>query len=248
MNIYKKLGLVSDQTGIINRYNREKENWDFHCQRTKDFILKSTETKANKSVAIFGSGWLLDVPIAELNSRFLQVYCFDLHHPAEIVHKYRKQTNIHFVESDITGGWILWTYNLLKNKQLQQNLVLPDFKFSHEIDFDFYVSVNILNQLDILICDILNEHKIGNKLIIQQIKQQIQQSHIQMLRTGKSGLISDITEQQVNNENEISEKINLIYTDLPKPNFNENWIWKFDTHKTYHNHCNTHFEVVAIDF
>ena len=43
-NIYSKFGYISDQKGILSRYNREKKNWDEHLNNCKKY-LKNKEGK-----------------------------------------------------------------------------------------------------------------------------------------------------------------------------------------------------------
>ena len=63
----RRAGYLKDQTGIRRRYEREQEPWQQHIDNTRRFIVESARKAANhKSVAVLGSGWLLDVPVDEL--------------------------------------------------------------------------------------------------------------------------------------------------------------------------------------
>ena len=72
--LLRKLGFFLDSEGILNRYYREKGAWDSHLENTKKAILQSAESKGKNIAVVLGSGWLLDVPLAELAEMFGKVY------------------------------------------------------------------------------------------------------------------------------------------------------------------------------
>ena len=93
----RKMKFISDQEGIMNRYLREKDHWDLHLNRTKKFILDSFIKKERRSVAVLGSGWLLDLPLNELVNRFEKILLVDINHPAQIRNKVRSYNNVEVV-------------------------------------------------------------------------------------------------------------------------------------------------------
>ena len=66
----RKMGYISDQEGIMKRYLNEQDKWEFHLQNTRQFILDSFKDVQIRNLAIFGSGWLLDLPLEELSKKF----------------------------------------------------------------------------------------------------------------------------------------------------------------------------------
>ncbi|MCK4663804.1 MAG: hypothetical protein KAT68_13110 [Bacteroidales bacterium] len=250
--IINKMGFISDQKGIIDRYFREQQGWNEHIKNTKNFILKSAEIKNKEKVAILGSGWLLDIPIENISKNFKEVYLYDINHPKQIEHKINKYSNVKLITCDITGGVTKQVFNLIKQfKKGKQkvninDIVYNDFIFSEKMDF--VISVNIMNQLDNLIIEYLERFNIFKSVELLQIRKKIQEVHIKSLPLNKSCLITDHEELVLNDKNELEKKNNLIFVDLPKGNFRKKWTWKFDSCKTYIKNKKTYFNVIGIDF
>jgi len=250
--ILKKMGLIQDQDGIMKRYLNEGENWESHIKNTSDFIKECLTGSGAKSVSILGSGWMLDIPQRFLADNFELVLFYDLRHPRQLKHKYRKQRNFQFIEMDLTGGILEKAYRVLNGKRkvnisnLEEELIVPPLKFP--IYSDFIVSVNILNQLDILIVDYLKGKIEIPNTIIERLRRNIQQNHLNILEPGKSLLITDFEEISLDSDREKLGSKPLIYTALPQPKKQNQWTWKFDTQFTYHQNCLTNFEVMALMF
>ena len=249
--ILKKFSFKNDQQGIINRYMRETENWDKHLQNTKEFIIQSTKQKKKNTCMILGSGWLLDVPIDELSQIFDKVILVDIVHPSQIVHKLRKHQNIEFITVDITGLMEV-VYHFLKQKSKPPKSL--DFiklnyqnEWFHKLEHaDFVASVNLLNQLDILICDYIKKTKTYTTEEILEFRKTIQQNHLDLLPKGKSCLITDYEEVRLN-KGLIIETKPLVYIKLPTNDKSKKWPWNFDTHGTYHKNFDTVFKVIGIE-
>lgn len=64
------MGYLNDQQGIMNRYLGESKQWEKHLPRCRKFITSTFEDpgggEKKESVAVLGSGWLLDVPLDHL--------------------------------------------------------------------------------------------------------------------------------------------------------------------------------------
>ena len=228
--IFEKLGYSLDQEGILSRFLRESEEWKSHLENTKSFIKKSYQGKSYKSIAVFGSGWLLDLPIEDLIADFEEIYLFDITHPQQITHKYRKNSHVHFIEADITGGLAKYIYTLINSKKIDQHIdmsILQEIAFTYPIQFDFVVSLNILNQLDILLIDALQSHIKLNNNDIEQFRTLVQQQHVTMLQTYNYCLISDWEQISGNIDDSTSSK-KLIYIDEPKVTTKQEWLWNFD--------------------
>ncbi len=253
--VIRKFSFRKDQDGIINRYLRERSGWQSHLDNTRQFILESAATKEKKSVCVLGSGWLLDVPLEELSEMFDKVVLVDIIQPRQIKHKASKLGNVEVVETDITGGAATAVYELLKKKKKNAELQLADAEFDSknfglDVDisqFSFVVSVNLLNQLDILIVDHLIEQELFDNEQSMLLKKRIQKQHLNSLPIGKSCLISDYKEQVYNGE-AFERSRDLVFVQLPKGNFHEKWVWKFDSSGRYYHKRKTYFDVKAIDF
>lgn len=245
--IFRKIGFYSDQNGILNRYKREKKNWDNHLEKTKKFILKSAETKGKETVLVFGSGWLLDIPIEELSKQFKKVVLFDVSHPDKVLKYLKKFKNVETVELDLTGYSSI-IQEITGNTDILN--LIPETKYVEiikNINADFFVSVNLLNQLDILLVDFITSKNDFSDEIIKKFRKKIQNEHLALLPKNKSCLITDYLQMNYNKDSKINET-ELIYTQFPISNYEENWEWIFDTKGTYNEFSKIIFKVKGIDF
>jgi hypothetical protein len=250
--LLRRFGYKTDQEGIINRYLREEGGWNEHLEQTKNFILQAADNKQNKSIVVLGSGWLLDVPIEKLSEKFEKVVLADVAHPRQIEHKVKKMPNVQLLNTDVTG-LVEPIYETLK-KRKKQKVALSDIQPEYDNQLiteienaDFIVSVNLLNQLDILICDYINKFKLYSKEEISLFRKQIQTNHIQLLPANKSALITDYEELNLDEHDKIIKRKRLVHIDLPNEKQAVKWKWSFDLKKTYHTNCKTVFKVMAVE-
>jgi hypothetical protein len=250
--VLRKMDFFSDQAGIIRRYQREAHEWQPHLEATKKFILQSATSKSHGTVFIMGSGWLLDVPLEELSAMFQRVVLFDIYHPSQVRHYIRKFSNVECKELDITGGTIKQTFDLVSNAR--KSKVLPDISvlksegFQYPDTADFYVSVNILNQLDILLADYITKYFPQAEYLLFPIRQLIQQQHINSLPKGRTALITDYEECVIHKRGLVESRKNLLYCTFPSVINQQQWIWKFDHLGLYNPSRITLFKVKAIEF
>ncbi|MCL2328246.1 MAG: hypothetical protein FWC39_07000 [Bacteroidetes bacterium] len=246
--IYKKLGYTTDQEGILRRFLREEQGWRTHLEHSKQCIREFYADKQYKSIAIFGSGWLLDVPINDLLRDFEHVYLCDISHPRQITHKYRHCVNLHFVECDITGGFARHIYDCLYQKKEYTAADIfnfePDFQFLPET-LDCVVSLNVLNQLDGLMLDALESNMQLSINEIEQFKTLIQTQHIELLSAYPYCLISDWSKISISQKNGISEETPLTFTQSKLPPLQHEWLWKFDSQGNYESDTIVQFRVKA---
>ncbi|OFX61241.1 MAG: hypothetical protein A2046_16670 [Bacteroidetes bacterium GWA2_30_7] len=250
-NFYNELGYITDQNGIFTRYNREKKNWDEHLEKCKNYIISFCENNSTENIVILGSGWLLDVPIEYLSKRFKKVYLIDVNHPINIKKLQRSYSNLEFIVDDITGGIAkLAQQSVLDFKKTKTKVELSEFEkvyYKQNIYDSSIISLNILNQLDIIIIDYLKQYKIYAEQEILQLRTIIQNNHIQFLSKNRTCLISDI-EEYIINKNDIIEKTNqLVHCQLPIGKNSKEWIWKFDTKMRYIDNKKTYFKVLATE-
>jgi len=242
---------ISDQEGIMNRYLREKDNWDSHLDNTKDFINASFKGREISTVAVLGSGWLLDLPLKKLSERFKKVLLVDVHHPPQVHKKVEKYDNVILFETDLTGGGIefCWELRIKKGDHFKTH-VLDDFEPKRPdlpIKVDAYISLNLLNQLDILLVDFL-KRKNGRFLEDEydRFRKNLQDFHLEWITKKPACLISDVLEINVCDEG-IEEK-QLIYTEFPEAKRNGEWTWDFDLSGQYQEDCKTSMFVRAFEW
>ncbi len=248
------MGYLQDQQGILNRYFRESSNWRGHLDRTRDFI-KSAFTTRNQgengagSVAVLGSGWLLDVPLDDLLQSFKKVYLVDIYHPPQIRKKVENLKNVILLEEDLTGGAIehIWRFTSEKGQGTVEDL-LKTLRLTPPLTSiapSAYISVNLLNQLDIILCDYLSKHCRAETKVLNQIRTLIQSFHLQWITKKPGCLITDTREISIHRDGTHEVK-SLLFTPLPEGTRSEKWNWDFDTSGTYRSGIRSRMEVEAV--
>jgi len=239
------MGYAIDQDGIIARYNRERENWQAHLDICKKTILNFIKQSAPQSIAIIGSGWLLDIPVQELERMNIQVHFIDIVQPYQVRYKYRNIKHFHFHEIDALGGTAIEVYKGIHNKTFSIDRFSPN-SFILDFEIDAIVSLNILNQLDILLLDYIKENIAISSDEELEARKKIQQSHLTFLKNYKYCLISDIRETATNIKTNQTEKKDLCHIDLPENLPRKEWQWIFDTEGMYKDGCRVLFDVIAL--
>jgi len=243
---------ISDQSGIMDRYLREQDNWTAHLENTKQFILESFDEMKNVTVAVLGSGWLLDLPLKSLAATHRKVLLVDAFHPPQVCKKVGKYSNVELFETDLTGGGMKFCWELRKAKDEHlSKYILDDFKPEKPVlpyKPDAVVSLNILNQLDVLLVDFLKRKNVNVvESEIRSFRRKIQQFHIDWI-TGKPGcLITDTMELVSGYQDGNSEK-RLVHVELPEGRRTREWIWDFDLSGTYHAGKETRMKVNAVEW
>jgi len=244
----RRAGYTNDQIGIRSRYVRERGNWQEHLDNTRQYIICAAQKAANHgSVAVLGSGWLLDVPVEELSELFNDVYLVDIVHPEPVKERIRRLTNVHLITADLTGGAVQMAVNASSFSEFADNLKKNTTKLGFS-KYDFVVSVNLLNQLDIILCDYLKERFGVDSEDLSAIRTSIQQQHIDEMPVGKSCLITDYQQIDTDISNRITKQCHLLYCKLPQASSEKEWNWLFDTNQRYSIKNNTTFRVKALCF
>ncbi len=246
--IAREEGYVADQKGIQNRFVRERQHWQSHLDNTKQYIQDSAKHRdSKKSVAVLGSGWLLDVPISELAQEFVDVYLYDIVHPVQVEVNMKKYPNVHLVVADLTDGAIELAAQSKSFEEFRN--ALNQIPFAHNLhEFDFVVSVNLLNQLDIILCDYVKEKFSVAESDLVPIRRQVQQHHVDSLPKGKTCLITDYCEENMLPDSTLTQQKMLLYCTLPLASNVQEWKWIFDTSQRYCAGQNTILKVKAMEF
>lgn len=246
------MGYVRDQEGIMNRYLRESSNWKEHLERTRRFISESFSQTNAETVAVLGSGWLLDVPLDHLLKRFRHIYLVDIHHPIQIRKRISSVNQVELIETDLTGGAVELIREYYHSGKRPSGdgpapLHLPMKPPLAHIQPDAFISVNLLNQLDIFLCDYILKHKHFQQDELIPFRATIQAFHVDWISNLPGCLISDILEEVEVPAGEKTAKA-LLHTRLPDSFRSERWWWDFDTLGTYYPGSRTRMEVQAIEW
>lgn len=234
------------QNGIIRRYLAEPKGWGVHAERCKKFIVSALHDIKPQSVAIMGSGWLLDVPLDALLAQCQRVVLMDIVHPRQIAHQHGNNPKIEMLYTDVTGlsPYLIST----SRKQLTHSAICKHID-AHRIDlqpYDMVVSLNLLSQLPEGVAQHLHKRATLSEAQHTDIARRIQQAHVDMLPKGKSLLISDVEEEFLDEDHRLIGSNPTVLIDLPQSPQAQRWDWVFDTHYAYREDCHTTLKVQAI--
>lgn len=246
--ILSKIGFYLDQKGIMNRYLREVNHWNFHLEKSKKAILEGANGKNRNKVIVMGSGWLLDVPFSELAGMFQEVWLADIYHPPQVVKRVSAFSNIKFIQVELTG-MAEQVYNAAKvYRKTRFKTPVKDLKSNLPIDlsaYDYVISCNILSQLDIILTDFLKDHQVYSDEELKEISRLIQLAHLSALPPDKTTLICDLEEIVLDAHELETRRRPLVLVPLPELDKMSAWVWKFDTQMTYYNSLKTYFKVAS---
>lgn len=224
------MGYYKYQDGLIHRHLGQEGGWDSHLKKCRDYILKAVSALSPSTITVLGSGWLLDLPLAELAETAGKIYLADIVHPPEVARQTSGFRNVELIETDITGGFIIDVWNksagfrLFRKEMQPDDLNVPDFDF----DFDpgLVVSLNLLTQLENLPLEFLKKKTKLKDEETGRLRRMIQEAHVSFLMRHDSILISDYEEVFVTGEN----KHEIVSTMLVDPfgSDREEWTWDFD--------------------
>lgn len=250
--IIRRMGFIKDQQGIMNRFIRESSGWQTHLENSRNFISGSFHQTEAETVAVLGSGWLLDVPLEDLIRRFRHIYLVDIHHPVQIRKKTAAMNQVELVEEDLTGGAVVQIWERLRGSKRAVREKMLNGQINLEtplagIHPDAFVSVNLLDQLDTFLCDYMMKLGRFQQESLAPLRASIQAFHLDWIKKKPGCLITDTIEEVVDRKGNRSSK-GLLYTELPVGIRYDSWRWNFDTMGTYHPGSRTHMEVQAVEW
>jgi hypothetical protein len=146
----KHLGYLHEIIGTRSRHRRCREAWEPHLANTRRMILEAAETAAtHRKAVVYGSGWLLDIPLEELAQRFEDIVLVDVLHMNPVKRLAARHPNVRLATADLSG-----VIGSLDRDEIPSPIGdLP------EDDADLLVSANLLTQLPYLPCEALRRRK-----------------------------------------------------------------------------------------
>ena len=244
-----KLGYYNYHNALLNRSFNQHGGWDSHCDRCRSYILNALDRYKPEKVTVLGSGWLLDLPLAEMVEKTLKVCLIDIVHPPEVIYQTRTFSNVELLEEDVTGGLIeeVWQktgkhFFSGKLKSLQ-NVNIREY--SPTSDPGMVISLNILTQLEYLLVQFLKKRASIREDELNQFRSEIQKKHTDFLKKHRSILISDYAEIFTDKSGNITTIPSLL-TDLPQGHFQEEWTWQFEQTNNYLYNSTSVMNVIAI--
>ena len=225
------MGYYNYQNGLIYRHLNQEGGWDDHHDHCRSFILKALDFYRPEKITVLGSGWLLDLPIAEMVERTGKICLVDIVHPPDVINQVGKLKNVELIEQDVTGGLIeeVWQKkresSYLNKLRSLQNIIVPEYRPDYEPGM--VISLNILTQLESLLVDYLKKGSFIKEEELNFFRTEIQKKHVDFLLKHKSVLITDITEIFTDKSGNVTY-IPTAFIDLPNGQCKEEWSWHFD--------------------
>jgi hypothetical protein len=244
-----RLGYYNYQNGLIYRLINQEAGWESHLKNCRRVILKALEIYKPGKVTVLGSGWLLDLPLAELVESTTKICLVDIVHPPDVIRQVKAFRNVELIEQDVTGGLIeqIWNkranYNFFNPLPSLKDIIVPEYK--QEDDPGMVISLNILTQLESLLVRFVNKRSKIKEEGINIFRKEIQKKHIDFLNKHKSVLISDYAEVITNRLGSI-KTIPTLLADLPPYQLKEEWTWKFDQTGADLYNCKSQFKVFGL--
>jgi hypothetical protein len=229
--ILNRLGYYSYQHGFIVRHINQETGWKSHLEKCRNFILKALEIYKPEKITVLGSGWLLELPLAEMLEKGSKICLIDIIHPPEVVKQVSNLPEVELRTEDISGGLIneIWQktsgLSLFKKLNSLDDIQIPEYKF--DSDPGIVISLNILTQLETLPVKYLIKKSKVEEVEIMKFRKKIQNNHLNLLKKHKSILITDLAEVFTDSSENVSEQQSVII-DLPEGKYKEEWTWDFD--------------------
>jgi hypothetical protein len=243
------MGYYNYQKGLIYRNLGQEGGWDNHLERCRSFILKAIEFYKPSRLTVIGSGWLLEVPLAEMVEKCAKINLVDIIHPPDVVSQSADLLNVELIEQDVTGGLIEEVYkksgkfSLFRKLRTLESIIVPEYKPA--FDPGMVISMNILTQLESLLIDFLKKRSKIKENEYSRLRSDIQKKHIDFLMKYNSVIVTDYAEVITNMSGSI-KTIPTLMADLPPGKFREEWTWNFDQTGADLYNSRSLFKVVAI--
>jgi hypothetical protein len=226
-----RMGYYDYQNRLLYNLLNQQGRWDEHLENSRRFIIRALEYFKPEKVTVLGSGWLIDLPIAEMIEKKVKICLTDIIHPPDVIRQAGNIMNIEIAEQDVTGGLIeeVWQkakrYSFIHKLRSLKEIRIPEYV--PESDPGLVISLNILTQLESQLIYFLKKRSKIMEEEYDSFRAQIQKKHIDFLKKYRSVLLTDTTEVITDSSGDI-KKIPTLVADLPPSEFREEWTWNFD--------------------
>jgi hypothetical protein len=243
------MGYYNYQNGLIIHHVNQNGGWEDHQVHCRRLIEKALELYKPEKITVLGSGWLLELPVAEMIEQTKTVCLIDIIHPPDVISQVGSYANVELIEQDVTGGLIeeVWQktrkYSFVRKMKSLGDIIVPEFK--PDSDPGMVISLNILTQLESLLVSYIKKRAKIKEENFDLFRTAIQKKHLDFLRKHTSVLITDFAEVITNSTGNV-RNIPTLLTDLPVCRVKEEWTWDFDhTGADFYN-SRSKFKVVGL--
>ncbi len=243
------MGYYDYQSGLIYRHLNQESGWDSHLDNCRKYILRAIDLLKPRKVTVLGSGWLLELPVAEIVEKTGKVELVDIIHPPDVVRQAGEIDNVELIESDVTGGLIenIWrkirSYPFYRKADTLDGIVIPEYRPLS--DPGLIISLNLITQLEVLPVRYLKKKARINEEEMYRFRRTIQERHIELLSKYNSVLITDY-EEVISPRSGEPERIQTLLADLPPSKNKEKWTWDFDLKGVDYYNSRSVMHVIAV--
>ncbi len=177
----RRAGYLRELISIQAQHRRWRRQWAPHLQQSKDAIrIAMARCTTRRHAMVYGSGLLLDIPLAELAACFERVTLVDVAHLWPTRLAVRRFPNVTLVARDISGvaDGLLEGAAQGADRPPQPQPKLPQDYSS----VDFLVSANVLSQLAVTPLRFLSRHIVLPEEEALRFAADMAQSHLVHLR------------------------------------------------------------------
>jgi hypothetical protein len=250
-SILGRMGYYSYQSGLIYRHLGQEGGWDTHLARCRNYIINAAARFNPTAITVLGSGWLLDLPLAELTENTGMIYLVDIVHPPEVREQVSKYSTVKLVEADLTGGLVKEVWNKAGGFSLfKKSIPLAEFKmpeFKPDFEPGLVISLNILTQLENLPVELVKRKIKADENELTDFRRRIQQSHLDFILKHRSVLITDFEEVYSSEKNE-NKVVGTMLVKADGGIEREEWTWDFDLRESDYYRSRSVMKVIAVTF
>lgn len=249
--VLARMGYYDYQNGLIHRHLNQEGGWDSHLGQCRDFILKAVRKFKPEKITVLGSGWLLELPIAELLDLTGEIILVDIVHPPEVVKQAGAFKNVRLIEEDVTGGLIeeVWKtasgFSFIRKPGKLNNIFIPEYK--PDFEPGMVISLNLVTQLESLPVDYLRKKINADENDFFEFRRMIQAKHIEFLMRYRSVLVSD-REEVFTDRSGSTKLVRTLIADVPEGDLSDEWVWSFDLKGEDNYNSTSYMNVIARTF
>jgi len=239
------------QHGFLQRHITQQGGWASHQERCRKTILDAIGIAEPRRVTVMGSGWILELPLAEMLEKTDEIVLVDIIHPPDVYRQTEGMKKVRLVEEDITGGLIeeVWRKagrrSFLNRLCSLDDIIIPDYEPAD--DPGLVISLNVLTQLEFLPLKLLRGKSTVREDEFDHFREEVQKSHLRFLMKHRSLLITDTTEVYTGPRGNITEKKTAL-VELPPGKISDEWTWDFDLKHSDYNRKSTQLRICALIF
>jgi hypothetical protein len=242
----RAMGYLRELRGIRERGRLWAAAWAPHLGRTRELIRAALRRcAARRKAVVLGSGWLNDVPLAELAGAFAEVVLVDAVHPRAARRQARRWANVSLRSADVTGtAEAVWRVAWDRRATLPRSA--PEL-FCGDGEVDLVASVNLLSQLPCLPERYLLEAGSHAPDAIATYGRDVVQAHLDYLRRlpGVVALVTDVEAWTVAGTGRVVRRADTLFG-ARLPWQGESWTWPLVPRRRAFPHHAQHLRVVGV--